>query len=101
MRSTRARPGSSWRRTSAARSCGLRSRPRRSWPARPTEPFVGHTTEEQSIALEEVLVLEMLELLVEIGPAPGRFLHDSVQGDVLHCDNLSHDVRPFLSRTAL
>src|ERR1017187_4524459 len=58
------------------------------------ESLVGHTTEEQGIALEEVLVLETLELLVEIGPAPGRFLHDSVQGDVLHCDNLSHDVRP-------
>src|ERR1700722_7898065 len=58
------------------------------------EPLVGHTTEEQGITLEEVLVLEKLELLVEIRPAPGRFLHDSVQGDVLHCDNLSHDVRP-------
>src|SRR5580692_6906452 len=58
------------------------------------ESLVGHTTEEQGIAPEEVLVLETLELLVEIGPTPRRFLHDSVQGDVLHCDNLSHDVRP-------
>src|SRR6266545_5821817 len=70
-----------------------------------SKAFVGHSAEEQSVAGEQQVGLELRQLVIPVRVAPAaildladsaRILHDSIHGQVLRSDDLAHGKPPCL-----